>query len=127
MDACIVWLRLLARLEHMLIGAESPSAAKLYKRLGSRCLKNAQRQFCKERETLWIILGRWGLAIPMNEVLAAANSLEYMDDLESDYLLLSKGYRCASSIAERWGDPAAAQWLLERARIRHQQHFTLRL
>ncbi len=62
----------------------------------------------------------------MNEVLATANGLELMDDLESDYLLLSNGYRCASGIAERWRDPAAAEWLLERAHIRYQQRFFLR-
>jgi hypothetical protein len=126
MDACEVWLRLLARLEHMRVESGRPSATKLYKRLGSRCLKNAQRQLCKEREALLIILGRWGLAIPMNEVLATANGLELMDDLESDCLLLSNGYRCASGIAERWRDPAAAEWLLERAHIRDQQRFFLR-
>ena len=126
MDACEVWLRLLARLEHMRVESGRPSATKLYKRLGSRCLKNAQRQLCKEREVLLIILGRWGLAIPMNEVLATANGLELMDDLESDYLLLSNGYRCANAIAERWRDPAAAEWLLERAHIRDQQRFFLR-
>ena len=126
MDACEVWLRLLARLEHMRVESGRPSATKLYKRLGSRCLKNAQRQLCKEREALLIILGRWGLAIPTDEVLTIAHGLTPMDDFDNDYLLLSNGYRSASGIAERWRDPAAAEWLLERARIRDQQRFFLR-
>ena len=63
MAACEVWLHLLARLEHMRLEIERPGAAKLYKSLGSRCHKNAQRQLYKEREALLKILKRWGLAI----------------------------------------------------------------
>lgn len=56
MDACEVWLRLLARLEHMRVESGRPSATKLYKRLGSGCLKNAQRQLCKEREQVSAVI-----------------------------------------------------------------------
>lgn len=71
------------------------------------------------------MLGRWGVDVDADEVVATIGSLVLMDNLEDDYLMLSNLYRDASRMAEHWGDSVAAEWLLGRANIRRQQHFFL--
>lgn len=71
------------------------------------------------------MLGRWGVDVDEDKVVATIGSLVLMDNLEDDYLMLSNLYRDASRMAEHWGDSVAAEWLLGRANIRRQQHFLL--
>lgn len=126
MDAGKTWLHLLIRLEHMLMETQRPAATKLFNAQGSRRLKVAQKQLLKEHQELLRIGQRWGLSVAAGEVREAACGLPLSDDLKDDYLALAEGYRGAAIVAERLGDPSAAQWLRTRANIHDLQRFLLK-
>lgn len=126
MDVNNTWLHLLIRLEHMLMETERPAASRLFKAQGSRRLGVAQQQLHRERREVLSICGRWGLTIALDEVREAAQKLPLLDDLEEDYVELAKDYRGAAEIAERLGDPIAAEWLQLRANIHDLQLFMLK-
>ena len=86
----------------------------------------AQQQLHRERREVLSICGRWGLTIALDEVREAAQKLPLLDDLEEDYVELAKDYRGAAEIAERLGDPIAADWLQLRANIHDLQLFMLK-
>jgi len=120
-----IWIHRLAYLELMHSESQQSRYSKFYKFRGTGHWKNAQAQLRNEREELLKILGRWGLDIDADEVVATIGRLVLMDNLEDDYLMLSNLYRDASRVAEQWEDSVAAEWLLGRANIRRQQHFLL--
>jgi len=126
MDVSETWRHLLILLEHMLTESERPAASRLFRAQGSRRLSVAQKQLHGERQELLNICGRWGLIIAPEEVRDAAQGLPPLDDLEDDYVELAKGYRIAAEIAERLGDPIAANWLQVRANIHDLQRLVLK-
>lgn len=117
---------LLVQLEHMLVQIQGPAATKLFNAQGSRRVKVAQKQLHKEHQELLRIARRWGLAHPPDQVREAADALPLSDDLKDDYFALAEGYRGAALMAERQGDPSAAQWFRTRADIHDLQRYILK-
>ncbi|MDO9095856.1 MAG: hypothetical protein Q7U99_24840 [Rubrivivax sp.] len=121
MDPRGEWLRLLGLLEHMIQESERPVAQKLFRGLGVRRLRMAQRQLRRERQALLVAGARWNLAIEPDDVFQSSRALALCDDLAQDYLAVAEAYRRAASIAEQRGDPTLMRWMALRARM-HIEH-----
>lgn len=121
-----LWLRLLTQVEHMLDEIRRPAADRLFRALGPRRLRMAQRQLEHERDLLLRAGVEMDLAVAADEACRAAEGLALCDDLVEDYRTLAEHYHRAAHCADARGDLARARWLQGRAALHAEKSRFLR-